>query len=562
MADSKLSPRQKMINMMYLVLTAMLALNVSAEILQAFDSLRASLHETAGAHGDQNSVLAKDILNTIANQEKGDNKKYSHLKPIINDINTETAKTISYLDQLIQDLEVIGQKDPITGELVRKEETTKNYAWWLGNDQSNNGHGDGKAIELRNKLNEFVVWANKLYMQYDTANTPNYFKNLVIEPSEDPSILDKEAKAKTWEYFSFHEKPVIADLALIEKFKMDVRDIQSGLLQQMKSKILDFVFPIDSLMAFEAPSSEVVIAGMNYSTRLAVGMASSAVKPEFIGNGIKIDPSGSTALMTMAANGNVIPSGKNEGIQHYSAMIKVPKASGEFAMLPVKGQFIVRRPEVVVRSKALQILYKGCGNEVEVDVPALAENYNPDFSRSTGGKLIKSATSKKDITIVPTDRNFDLSVYSNSNGQSVEIGKLKYNVIKPPMPRIVLMNPSNNQEINGMAGLNKKQTVMIKLIPDGEFARTLPKDARYKAKAVKLMFQDSMEPPKTIHTYSGADLQNGIKIDLNQGTIKNARAGDKIYFEVEDVVRINFQGQSIPENIPMGGRLIPSMVRR
>ena len=70
MAGSSLSPRQKMINMMYLVLTAMLALNVSAEILQAFESLRTSLRETAGAQGSQNELLATDIMNVINAQEK------------------------------------------------------------------------------------------------------------------------------------------------------------------------------------------------------------------------------------------------------------------------------------------------------------------------------------------------------------------------------------------------------------------------------------------------------------------------------------------------------------
>ena len=146
----------------------------------------------------------------------------------------------------------------------------------------------------------------------------------------------------------------------------------------------------------------------------------------------------------------------------------------------------MRRPEVVVRSKALQILYKDCGNVVDVDVPSLGENYNPDFSKSTGGAIIKSTTSKREITIVPTARDYTLAVYSNTNGQSVKIENLKYNVVKPNQPRIAMF--TNGQEINGQQGLKKSQTVTVKLIPEPEFARTLPRDARYRAGNIKRGF--------------------------------------------------------------------------
>lgn len=560
MAGSALSPRQKMINMMYLVLTAMLALNVSAEILQAFESLRASLRDTAGAHGSQNQSLAADIIKTIETQEKDGNTKYSAFKPMISDINARAAEVIAYIDATNASLEEIGQKDPITGEIKKKDETTKNYAFWLGSDDvGNGGHGNGKAVELRQKLNEYLKWANAFYAKQDEKHEANHFANLTLEPAEDPNVTDADGKNKTWEYFTFHGKPVIADMALMEKFKMDIRDIQAGLLHQTKELVKGFTFTVDSLIAFEAPSSEYVAAGMKYQTRLAVGIASKSIKPEFVGNGLTMDPGGSTATMTIAANGNVIPDGQSEGVQRYSATIKVPNAAGEIVSIPVNGQFKVRKPEVVIRSKALQILYRDCGNVVDVDVPALGESYNPDFSKSSGGNIIKSATSKREITIVPQGNEFKLAIYSNTNGQSVKIDNLKYNVIKPNAPRLALY--ANGQEINGLNGVNKKQSVTVKLIPDAEFSRTLPKDARYKAAKVKLMVKDDLGPAKTVQTLSGADIQKGVTFDLYQGAVRNAYAGAHIYFEVEGIQRLNFQNRAIDENLPRVQSVLAATLR-
>ncbi len=561
MAGSNISPRQKMINMMYLVLTAMLALNVSAEILQAFESLRASLRDTAGAQSTQNESLTADIIKAIEAQEKGNNHKYSALKPTLNEINSQASQMVAYLDAINADLEEIGQKDPLTGEIRKKDETTKNYNFWLGSDDvGNSGHGNGKAVEMRAKLEQFHQWANALYAQNDPNKEANHFPKLVLEPSEDPNITDEASRKKTWEYFSFHGKPVIADLAMMEKFKMDVRDVQAGLLHQTKELVKGFVFTIDSLLPFEAPSAEYVVAGMKYTSRLSVGVASSSIKPEFSGPGVSMDQGGSTATLSMTANGTAIPDGKKEGIQNYTAMIKVPKADGSFQMMPVHGKFIVRRPEVVIRSKALQILYKDCGNAVDVDVPALGENYNPDFSRSTGGNIIKSATSKREITIVPTAKEYMLSIYSNSNGQNVKIENLRYNVIKPATPRLALF--AGGKEVNGLAGLGKRQSVTVKLLPEAEFARTLPRDARYKANNVKLMLKDGLGPAVVIKTLSGADIQNGVTFNLGEGAMKNAYAGAQIFFEVEGVQRINFQNKAIDENMPRTLCVLPGVLRQ
>lgn len=560
MAGSKMSPRQKMINMMYLVLTAMLALNVSKEVLQAFESLRNSLADTASASATHNAGLANGIVSAIEKEEAGGNVKHSALKNVINEITAETNKVIGYLNGLSVELEEIGGKDLETGEIERKDETISNYRYWMGsNDVANGGRGEGKGIEMHEKLDAYIAWANKLQQTFAPEESIS-IDQLVVEPADDPTIQNRESKSKTWEYHTFHESPLIANLAMVEKFKMDVRRVETEMLNVAKNQLDDYAIAVDSIFAFEAPMAQVVTAGMKYETKLLVGMASSSIQPEFFGSGISTDPGGSTATMSINANGNVIPDGKSEGVQRYNAVIKVPKRDGSFMEMPIQGEFLVRRPEVQVRSEELQLLYKECGNNVVVDVPSLGDLYNPDFTGSTGGRIIRDSENRKKITIVPSARRFKLAVATKTNGQKLDLDKLNYKVVRPPKPRIALFS-ANNREFNGMASLNKRSKVKIKVIPDPEFKEALRKDARYKAESVKLMLQTGIQTPRVVKSYSGNNIMNGVEINLNQGALRNASPGDKVFIEVVGLKRVNFQGRALDEPLPRVSRIVSGVLR-
>lgn len=544
MASGKLSTRQKMINMMYLVLTALLALSVSSEILQAFESLRSSLEKTAKTQASQNLSFSEQILKAIDEKEKGGISKYSYVRGIVMETNKEADGMVKYLDEISRELEEMAGKNAATGELEKKDELDKNYRFWLGSDDlANGGRGNGKAQELHKKLDAFVEWANELFERHDATKMKGMFVALAVEPKDDASITDKDSKGKTWEYHSFHDKPVIADMAMVEKLKMDVRGVQTTLLNMAQKLTGAVKFTVDSLIAFEAPSAHVVAAGMKYTTVIGVGMASKSVKPEFVGNGITLNEGGSTATMTLTANGSVIPQGQYEGIQHYTATIKVPNAEGEIETIPVKGQFKVRKPEVVVRSKELQVLYKDCGNTVIVDVPSLGDQYNPDFSKSTGGKVVRNAQDRKEITIVPNQPKFDLEISSNTNGQTVKLDKLTYRVIQPNKPRIVLM--VNGNEHNPMQPINRRMPVEVKLVPDKDFAASMPRDARYSAQKVKLWYKEGLLPAQLVQEVSGAQLQKGVSFNLSQGSLRQALPGGRIYFEVVELRRTNFEGRQL-----------------
>lgn len=557
MASGKLSPRQKMINMMYLVLTALLALNVSSEILDAFQTLEKSLEKSADSFALKNGQVVKDINKTVAGEmEAGDTRNEQYIA-LAEEIAGKTAGLVSYMDTRVMDLQDVVGVDEATGEIEKKDETERNYRYWLGEDDlANGGRGNGEAIKLKQELDGYISWANGLLETYDTKEKFMEFEPIALEPKDDPNV-DKESKAKSWEYFTFHNKPVIADMAMIQKYKLDVRQVESELLQLVRETVGGVIYKFDKPVGFSAPVATIVPAGGYFETKIFPIMSSDALDVEYRGSGMTVDPSGNFATMRIPASAAVIKNGKS-GTQSYNASIRIPRTDGEFDELPVTGQFTVQQPEVVVRSEAVQLLYKGCGNVVTVDVPMLGDGYNPDFSGSAGGSIVPSSASKKKITIVPNRRNFNLKVASNTNGQNIKVGNVKYNVIKPPQPRLAAF--VNGQEYNGRTPLRKGQRVTIKVIPDSEFKRTLPNDAKYKVGKVKLMVQTSMiGGAQTIATKTG-NVMNGITFTLNQPQLKSAR-GAKLYFEVDDIYRVNFRGQSEKESMALVQKVIPGTIR-
>lgn len=549
MAGGKLSPRQKMINMMYLVLTALLALNVSAEILEAFASLRASLNASAESFSEKNLETKKGIIGKIQEEVSQNNKKNEKYLALMDQIEAKTNEVVNYIDGLVKELEVAGDMEPTTKEIQKKDETERNYRIWMGSsDQANSGRGAGKAKELREKLNGYVDWANNFIVTNDSnpkVKEEFNWKHIALDPEQDERVpKDSDNKSKKWEYFTFHGKPVIADLAMMEKFKLDVQEVHSELLTYVKTKLGAVTFKIDSLIAVDAPVSRVVAAGMKFETKLFVAMSSKEIKPEFNGAGITVDPGGNSATMTMTAPGG-FAKGQTEKEAGYHAIIKVPRTDGTMQELKVEGKYTIRKPEVVITSASVQNLYANCGNTINVDVPALGEFYNPKFA-ATSATVLPSTSDKKKVTIVPTGKTCVLSVSSLTNGQNIKIDDITYKVIKPPRPSIDLL--VSGKEYNGAAPIPSKSSCKVVVRPDNDFKSALPKDARYMITSIDLLSQRSLGAPSKVASFSGngKDAVAGIPVELGN-SLKGDAPGTKIYFKIDNVYRINFQNQKVQE---------------
>lgn len=555
-----------MINMMYLVLTALLAMNVSKEVLNSFQQLADSLGQSAQKFNEKNHQLGEDIIETIQNDEESDQNDY--LIPLVEKVETVTDSILGIIDTMRADLfseEVGGRDEAMPNHIKNKSETEANYRYWMidpdgGTETDNDGRGSGKAYELHQMLDWYVNWANTFYSTYSQADSTGevdgevevkeHFTPIAQDPEE--IFPDKpefaEVRGKTWEYYNFHNMPVVANLAFLEKIKTDINVIESDLLQLLRQRINNLVFKIDSLIAVDAPESKVVVAGMRFKTKLYVTVASTQMTPQFSGSGrIELQDGGQSAIMSLPANGSVVPKGKNQGTQTYTATIRVPKADGSTVTLPVNGEFTVRKPELQVEGRVVQRLYASCMNTLKIDVPALGALYNPVI-KARGGTVKVSESDRRNVAVIPTGGNrMQLIVSTNTNGQTIEVGRLDYEVVPPPKPSIKFF--SGNREWIPTQKVHPKAPITVRVEPDKPFMDALPRDARYQIAGLKLLRKPGLGAPTPVKTFGVSGVAQTPSISIPMATVwQNPRRGEKIFVEIVGVNRVNFANKPVREN--------------
>jgi gliding motility-associated protein GldM len=560
MAGGKLSPRQKMINMMYLVLLALLAMNITTEVLDAFDILRVELANSAAAANSANDNFAESMKDEIRDEIDNEGKKDNEglLNDTIPMIRDKTLGTIAVIDSHITEMERIGEKDSITGELTKKDQLEDNHVYWMGKGDQEIANqvedfgprGGGQAFRLRDEIDEYSRWMVNMYnaqLKGDDAEE----KKLKLDDYllKDRIAYNEKGEPnpqynETWESYNF-KGPVGANIAYLEALKAKVYSREKELLNLLNERLGVATFKVDKVVPINAPTATIVPAGLQFQSKLYVAMSSSQIKPRFSGAGVKPDEGGNSATLTVTANGARIPKGKKEGKQGYSATIQVPKATGGFETLNVQGEFTVRKPEVVITSASVQNLYRNCGNAVNIDVPALGELYNPKINLAGGGSARQSEKDRKTWLLVPTGRKAVVQVSSLTNGQLVKIDDVQYNVIEPPKPSIVM--EANGRAYDGTTPLPATSRIKIYIKADPEFRAALPRDARYSVNQVEVLAQLSLGPPTRVNTVRGSnDMESGVQVSL--GTrVRQARRGTKVYVRVDKISRINYKGDKIED---------------
>src|SRR5690606_18097159 len=245
-------PRQLMINIMYLVLTALLALNVSAEIFNAFKVVDKSLEKSNHALDDANNKLPDAIKDGAKKRESlavyaervDPARQYSremndYIESMINVMIEETG---GYLP------------DPETGEITDKlrGEKNKDITTRMLVDQ-------GKGEELKAKILEYRA---KFESLIDEADRAQHTKDLA------PAIDDetrKKKKKQNWSEMNFKQMPLQAALPILRKFQNDVKNSEATVLNYLATKVgttTDVV--LDKFTVVSAAKKSYVIKGETY----------------------------------------------------------------------------------------------------------------------------------------------------------------------------------------------------------------------------------------------------------------------------------------------------------
>jgi gliding motility-associated protein GldM len=515
MAGVKETPRQKMIGLMYLVLTAMLALNVDSAVLERFIYIDQTLEQQVSENSKQNSQVVQGIAATV--EEKGNRGPDLKVLETAKQVRERTNKTIQYTKQIKQGIIDYSGGFDEEGRLVGARDMDKIATYMIQQKR-----GDS----LKVVLNDYVDFLNK------TVGTS--FSPIANDGKDDPYFKNiPNQRMKDFKSLLFESTPTAGGLASISQLMNKVLSYESVALERLADKVGAKDISFDRIIPMVLPESKLVAAGGKYKAQLFVSAASSGVTPTMRVNGKPIPViDGMGQIEFPATGGNYDKSGR--AVKKFTAEIDLGDTTYNSVI-----EYVVAKPVIQITSASVQALYRNCGNKLDVQVPALGASYNPTF-KATGGSLISGKGGK--VTAIPTGKEYKLSVYSNGQFIGTETFRVK------PIPTPDLILKAGGKMVDEKRGVSKvPREVTLDAVPDPDFAQFLPDDARYMATAWEVTLARGSRPIETKRV-------SGRRANL-QSFISKARKGDRIVIEIKEVQRKNFRGETEVIKINVGQRI-------
>ncbi|MGE0636290.1 MAG: gliding motility protein GldM [Bacteroidia bacterium] len=430
MAGGKETPRQKMIAMMYLVLTAILALNVSKEVIEAFVTVNTSLEATAGNFDEKNGMLYADFDQAKSVDPKKVTaywEKANRAKELSSELNEYIRKLKVELIAATEGIS-IAEADTIHLDYVKKQDDFDRPTNILvGNTEDGS---NGKARELKIKLNEYREAMLALVPEKERKNL-----NLGFETPD----RTKKDGTKTWETNQFYNSPLVASVAILSKFQSDVKNAEFDVVNTLYKSFTKEDFPFDTIAAKVLTESNYVMLGDEYKANVFVAAFSTTKNPEIVLGKLNND---GTALVSESGSvpavngmGEYVVRASKEGIFNYEGMVKMTSPSGQQKLYPFKSEYIVARPSMVVSPTAMNVFYMGVDNPVSISVPGVAAE-NVVATVTGGNQLVKNGNGTYTMKIQKNSpMEVDVNVSAKmSNGETKSMGKMNFRVKRLPKP--------------------------------------------------------------------------------------------------------------------------------
>ncbi|MBS9524220.1 gliding motility protein GldM [Litoribacter alkaliphilus] len=526
MAGGKETPRQKMIGMMYLVLTALLALQVSNQILQKFVLLNDGLERTSKNYIEKNAFMVNSIRSTV--EQQGNNERDLPKVEAAREIREATSDIFAYLEGLKQEL--IDQTNAKNEDGTYKTSSLKNQDI-TGNIFNNNR----KGYEMEERLNEFPVQIENVLASIGIEQN---FDRIAKDAREiDLFKNDPNANYKDFVNLNFVKSPVGAVLALISQYQNEVLNIESEALSSITNSIGTFYFKSDVFEARVAASSNVVAAGTKFEGDMFIASASSSAMPKMTVDGreVPVEDGFGKISFTVPPASNYDDRGLAKKTLQGEITVNI---AGKDSTLAVNYEYFVAKPVIRVESETVNQLYANSANVLMIDVPALGTSYAPSFTVSNGRAI--SGSRPGQVTIIPTSDSGKVTIGVSSGGN--KIGDVEYDIKPVPAPTIRLHDNRGPIDLTSPYASPGPGTLLVKAIPEANFGRTMANDANFEVTAGEVRLIRNEVPRETVQI--SGETVGGIN-SLRQ----RAQPGDRFVVVVREVTRTNFQGNKIKTSL-------------
>ncbi|HTB51680.1 MAG TPA: GldM family protein [Ferruginibacter sp.] len=340
-------PRQKMINIMYLVLTAILAINVSNEVIVAFKTVDASLQKSTGSLNAANDKMLAILKEEQTNEQSA--QQAAIWEPKADSVRMLSKDLSDYIDDLKLKVK--------QGAGLEIKDGVERFSDDNLNSSTNLFENQGKGKEFEQKLYDYKA----KILGLDTAIN-NEFKNSLPMDIAPPVTTGDDGKPKDFTRAYFHMTPTVAALTMLSKFQNNIANSENKVVAFCQREIGEVKVHMDKTAVLVNASANYVMPGDKLTIQAGVGAYSSAAAPIVTIRGTNVPVVDGVAKMDITAGGS--------GQQTVDVDVVYTNEHGVKVTSPEKVQFTVGTPggSAVMLDK-MNVFYIGVDNPVTIGSP-------------------------------------------------------------------------------------------------------------------------------------------------------------------------------------------------
>ncbi len=344
--SNRLSPRQKMINLMYIVLTAMLALNVSSDVLDGFTQVHEGLKRSNDNFSTRNTAIYGQLSDlTDQNPDKG----RAWLEKAT-EVRKETSALYNYVDSLKR--EIVRKADGKNGDpdnILNRDDLESASVVMLA-------PGNPRGKILRERLDSYTDFVVELIPDSLKRNT------IAEVLSTEPITRQGTLAPQLWEEAKFDHQPVVAAVTLLSKLQSDILYAEGEVLASLLAQVDAGDLRVNELSAYVMPQSRLVMRGSKYSANIVLAAVDTTQRPKVYIQGHPLDNDLGIFEVAATSTGNF----------DYSGWLEVTNGDGTTTRRDFSSSYTVIEPMATVSATLMNVLYAGIDNPISISVPGVA----------------------------------------------------------------------------------------------------------------------------------------------------------------------------------------------
>jgi gliding motility-associated protein GldM len=456
MAGGKETPRQKMIGLMYLVLTAMLALNVSKQILQGYLSVNDSLNKSKVNIEENNKRVNEAFKNSIDVNRAAEpyylesNKSLKDIEEVykyVDDVKGNMIRAVLGLDESVKVLgDTVNLRNKPANDKIDDYDVPTTVL--LGpNWEEGLKEGPLTAKDLSDKLtalhDKLIQQVERMAKDEKTFILPDELANLkkkiaIVKPTD--SGREEDGIKFTWPLDNFYHLPMAAVFVNLNKMQVDLKNVEAEILQVFSAASGKVAIKFDQIKARVLASSSYIQQGGTYEADIFLGASSSSIKPEDMEVIIGVDSaeavSGKTGQKVEVVNGE----GKYKltatavGDQKYRGVIKYKNPKGVFEYYPFAKEYKVAPASAAVAPDYMNVFYAGVVNPVTAQAAGVAPADLVISANGAGARVVQKSPGKYDFTFTGTGECLVTVSAKTPEGVKAQGPAFKFKVKPLPKP--------------------------------------------------------------------------------------------------------------------------------